>query len=343
MRISVVVPVYNVETYIHECLDSLLAQTVPAYEIILVDDGSKDNSGIICDSYADRYSQIKVIHKQNEGLGMARNSGMDIAAGDYIMFVDSDDFCQNDMLERLAQIIEETECDTCKISFNRVNLQGEFLFANTIESGDFAGDQVQTILLPRLIGSAPDKHDAIPMSACATMYSMDLIRQNNLRFVSERQWISEDIIFNIAYFAKATHVVLSGYAGYNYRVNPESLTTSYRKDRFEKCLALYHEQKRLLSEMGLYELSKYRLSRQFFLYLRMCFDQFNSDLCTMSGKQIRHEIKAICTHSHVQRVIEDYPTEKMGIKQRMFVYMVQNKMSWLLYLFYGTNLFPRIG
>ena len=163
MKISIVVPVYNVEKYLKVCVDSLLEQTLPAYEIILVDDGSKDTSGKICDEYAAQYPQIKVVHKENAGLGMARNTGLDNVTGDYVVFIDSDDFCQKDMVEQLVAIVEKTGCDTCKTSFNRVDMEGNFLRSETVIPGEFAGEQVQKALLPRMIGSAPDRHDSIPM------------------------------------------------------------------------------------------------------------------------------------------------------------------------------------
>lgn len=332
MKISIVVPVYNVEKYLNECVDSLLKQTVPAHEIILVDDGSKDNSGAICDEYVAKYPQVKTIHKANAGLGMARNTGLDHATGDYVVFIDSDDFCQPDMVEQLYSIVSKTGCDTCKSSFNRVDMEGNFLHSETVVPGSFTGDQVQQALLPRMIGSAPDRHDSIPMSACCTMYSMEIIRNNSLRFVSERQWISEDIIFNIAYYAKAQHVILSEYIGYNYRINPHSLSTSYRADRFEKSLALYHEQARLLTEMGIYEICRYRLSRQFFIYLRMCFAQLAPKVCGLSRKEAISAIKEICANTQVQKIVLDYPVKKLGFKQQVFVYMVKHKLASLLYI-----------
>lgn len=91
-KVSIVVPIYKVEKYIDRCLDSLLNQTLKDIEIILVDDGSPDNCPKICDEYVQKDARVRVIHKQNEGLGYARNSGMDVAAGEYIAFVDSDDF-----------------------------------------------------------------------------------------------------------------------------------------------------------------------------------------------------------------------------------------------------------
>ena len=115
-KISIIVPVYKVEKYIHKCIDSILNQTFKDFELILVDDGSPDNCGKICDEYAKKDSRVIVIHKENGGLSSARNSGLDIARGDYIGFVDSDDYIENDMYELLYNLCEENNCDISSCS-----------------------------------------------------------------------------------------------------------------------------------------------------------------------------------------------------------------------------------
>ena len=109
--ISIIVPVYNVENYIRECIDSILAQTISSFELILVDDGSKDASGIICDEYADADDRIRVIHKENGGLSSARNRGLDEAKGEYICFVDSDDAVRPNFIEKLFEGITKNDAD----------------------------------------------------------------------------------------------------------------------------------------------------------------------------------------------------------------------------------------
>lgn len=121
--ISVIVPVYNVEKYLRKCVDSILAQTYTNLEIILVDDGSPDNCGKICDEYAAKDSRIKVIHQENGGLSAARNAGLDVATGDYIGFVDSDDYIAPDMYEKLYQAIEIYNSDIALCGFKKFELE----------------------------------------------------------------------------------------------------------------------------------------------------------------------------------------------------------------------------
>lgn len=111
VKVSVVIPVYNVEKYLRECVDSVLAQTMQDFEIILVDDGATDSSGSICDTYGANDSRICVIHRENGGLSAARNTGLDAAAGEYVYFLDSDDYLADNTLERLCEKAEQEKAD----------------------------------------------------------------------------------------------------------------------------------------------------------------------------------------------------------------------------------------
>lgn len=122
LKISVIIPVYNVEKYLKECVDSVLAQDYSNIEIILVNDGSKDSSPTICDEYAKNYSHIKVIHKENGGLSDARNRGVTLCTGDYVLFLDSDDFWDNaSAISKLVSRVNITKCDVLNFSFKKFN------------------------------------------------------------------------------------------------------------------------------------------------------------------------------------------------------------------------------
>lgn len=116
-KISVIIPVYKVEAYLRQCVDSVLAQTYSNLEVILVDDGSPDGSGAICDEYAAKDSRVKVIHKENGGQGSARNAGLDAATGEYLAFVDSDDWIDPDMYEKLLALLQEHDADIAEGSY----------------------------------------------------------------------------------------------------------------------------------------------------------------------------------------------------------------------------------
>lgn len=125
-EVSIIIPIFNVANYLQECLDSILAQTYPHFEILLIDDGSTDQSPQICDQYEKRDSRIKVIHKQNGGAASARNKGLDIATGDFICFIDSDDCVKKNYVERLLNALEANEADVSVCAY-------QYLYKNIIE------------------------------------------------------------------------------------------------------------------------------------------------------------------------------------------------------------------
>lgn len=134
MVLSIIVPIYKVEKYLAKCVDSLLDQDLPSeeYEIILVDDGSPDSCGKICDDYAARYSNIKVVHRENGGLSAARNSGIEVAQGKYVQFVDSDDFLEHNVLKTLVDKMETDNLDVLRFNYQNVNEENKVFEPNKV-------------------------------------------------------------------------------------------------------------------------------------------------------------------------------------------------------------------
>ena len=136
--ISIIIPVYKTEQYLKRCVDSVLNQTYQELECILVDDGSPDEAGKICDEYKKKDARIKVIHKENGGLSSARNAGLDIAKGDYIGFVDSDDFIHPQMYEMLVDVLEKTEsgmscCESTSCQVNESIAKTSYKIENILD------------------------------------------------------------------------------------------------------------------------------------------------------------------------------------------------------------------
>lgn len=327
--ITIIVPVYNVEKYIKECVDSLISQTYQNIEIILVDDGSKDKSGVICDSYATLDSRIKVIHKQNEGLGFARNTGLKMAQGKFVTFIDSDDKADTDLVENLVDTIHEFDCDTCIGGFKRITEEGIVNFKEQYEDALFEKDDVYNELFARMLGSAPDRQDAIRMSVWNVLYSMDVIRQHNIEFPSERKLISEDIIWDAEYYKYARRVKVISSTAYNYRITPGSLTQKYRADMLEKICVLYNE---MYSRISSNKILVARFQRQFFVNLRVCIKQEQQSISNKSDMEMRAAIKEIVNYHVVQNVSKAYLKIIRQKKQKLFVWAVRYKCVMLLYL-----------
>lgn len=325
--ITIIVPVYNVERYIVECIESLLNQTYKNLEIILVDDGSTDKSGEICENYANTYSRVKVIHKKNEGLGFARNTGLAVAHGRFVTFVDSDDKAETDLIERLVKGIVDFKCDTCIGGFKRISENGRTNFVEQYDAALFTGTDVYNKLFARMLGSAPDKPDAIRMSVWNVMYSMDIIRKYKIEFPSEREFISEDIIWDSEYYKYSKRVKVIDSNAYNYRITPGSLTQKYKENMLKKICVLYSEMINRISDDKIK-----RLQRQFFVNLRVCFRQENSNISKKSSSEILNSIKEIVNNEIVHTVATEYEKVIEQFKQKVFVKLVKNKKIYILYI-----------
>lgn len=332
MLISVIVPVYNVEKYLRKCLNSLAEQTYKELEIILVNDGSTDSSGSICDKYAKKNNNIIVVHKKNAGLGMARNTGLDHITGEYVTFLDSDDYLSSTCIELLYKNILENHVDMCKGGFQRVTNKGKIISVTQYKYELFEGEEAKHKLLPRMIGSCPSKHDSIEMCVCGGIYKAEIIQKYKIRFPSEREYISEDLIFNMDFLQYANGACIIENIGYNYRLNSNSLTTQYRLDRFEACRYFYLEMKKKCIFLGYDSLTLLRLHRMFFIHIRMCIAQETPKISKLSISNNIKNIKNICNDYIVTQSIKEYPLKELGAKQIFFLKMIEHKMAKLLFL-----------
>ena len=340
IKVSIVVPVYNVEKYLRECVDSLISQTYRNTEIILVDDGSKDSSGAICDEYAQKYDQIQTIHKQNEGLGFARNTGMALASGDYVSFIDSDDYAAKDMIENLVKGIEANHADTCIGGFKKINDSKEILFTEQYEDSVFECAAVQNDFLLRVLGSAPGKHDCFRMSVWNAMYSMEIIRKNGLQFPSERVMISEDIVFDLMYYQYSKKVVVINNASYYYRENPNSLTTTYKPGKINKVNKLYAAVSSMIRNYYSEPVEALsRLQTTYLIKLRGCIAQEKRKRSGNNCSTVRKRIREICCNAVVQQIVSEYKNHNLEFKQKVFVLLVSKKCSLILYILGEKDVF----
>ena len=234
-KISVVVPVYNVEPYLQRAVDSLLCQTYENLQIILVNDGSPDRCGEMCDAYAQKDSRVQVIHKENGGLSSARNAGIDLADGAYIAFLDSDDYFQPTMLERLYTVAEKENCDIVQCEFYR--------FCDD-PSHDPEPGEVQ-IITPDQALTCID--EPVYMAAWNKLYKRELFEK--IRFPHGK--IHEDVGTTYRLFYEAGRIAVMKDAMYGYYENPDSITTSKVKMNKLDLVDMYAEQVIFFKEKGL--------------------------------------------------------------------------------------------
>lgn len=216
-QISVIVPVYNVEKFLHRCVESILSQTLDDFELILVDDGSKDNSGAICDEYARKDFRVKVFHKKNSGLSAARNTGLEKALGKYVIFVDSDDYWADvNCLDYLYKLIEEFDADVIRGEYIALNEKGEEINTIARNKKDFEY---------KLLDSATFYINAIAGENFSWLYLYKKKAIEQFRF-DENRTFQEDIDFNIKFFSKPHKCIYTSKKFYVYQKREASITTT---------------------------------------------------------------------------------------------------------------------
>ena len=210
-KISVIVPVYNVERYLPQCLDSIINQTFRDIEIICINDGSTDNSGIILEEYAQKDSRLKVLNQENQGLSVARNNGIAQATGEYISFIDSDDFIHLEFLDTLYQTLIQSNCDIAGCDFqkvynNEVPVLGNIKFKKYVSALD--------VLL--------NKKNFIHFNVWNKLYKREIIK--DIQFVENLYF--EDWVFNLCVFAQNTSFAWINEKLYGYRISNQSIVRS---------------------------------------------------------------------------------------------------------------------
>ncbi len=244
--VSVIVAVYNIEEYLPRCVDSILAQTYRNLEIILVDDGSKDQSGSICDSYAEKDRRIKVIHKKNGGLSDARNAGMDAASGEYIGFVDGDDWIEPDMYRAMYFACEKEKAQAAVCRYKQITKSG-IIDGSAGNSVSLSRDEALEIYV------CGDERYLIYNSVWSKLFARDLVE--GMRFPVGKN--SEDIMFTTRAFCRMERLVYLDEAYYNYVLDREGSIMNEKagERRLKDEIPFWQEQIAYFREAGMPELS----------------------------------------------------------------------------------------
>lgn len=221
--ISIIVPVYNVEKYLSKCIESILRQTYSSFELLLVNDGSSDRCGVICDEYALLDSRIRVFHKENGGVSEARNYGLDYAKGTYVVFLDSDDWIEKDMLETLYYLQVKYGTDLSVCGFLKEDGAGNVLL-RVVEDNIEVKDKVNTVLTL----FKGDKYYSYQGWVTNKMYKKIIIEKYHIRFVKGMHY-SEDRLFNFEYMKYCSLTVFSSLPKYHYVIRIESAMNRYVK------------------------------------------------------------------------------------------------------------------
>ena len=311
--ISIIVPVYNTEKYLHRCIDSILAQTFTDFELILVDDGSRDGSGTICDEYAERDARIRVLHQKNSGVSAARNAALKIASGEYVLFCDSDDFVAANWARSLKKsmtdnpgalvVCDYTSDEKCLSDGEESDCQGavpkEISFFELYKAGKSA------FLWNKI-------------------YELKTIQDNQLRF-NESLSLSEDADFNARYCAKCRQILFIAYKLYFYRKTENSAARKYRPDLLSLHFVPFSCRLPLIRDEDLEEYCSIWYYH-FFHLLDNVFDRRNTKMTIVEKMKYN---QSMISSNEFQFCLQHANLRK---ENKWFVFFMKKKQYWALWL-----------
>ncbi|WMX54272.1 glycosyltransferase family 2 protein [Peribacillus sp. R9-11] len=318
-KVSIIVPVYQAKDYIRSSVESLLGQTYNNIEILLIDDGSNDGSEIICDELAKMHTVIKTIHQDNKGVSAARNSGIQQAKGEYLLFVDSDDFISPLAVEQLMKIIEQTKADIIFFDFIKVYSKQKVDVSANITEGLYSSEEFSDVFL-QLVKTN------IANNIGTKLYNAELIKNNNLLF-SEKYNICEDISFCLNATRKSKQVYYLKEKLYFYNIHENgSLMSSYKENFFEAERELYENIKHYLQEHN-----------QFSKHANDYYDLYMTNILTVLfneiiyNKNVKEVFYKIMNDENVQEAM--FHLKDLSVKKRFVYNLIWKRKYHMFYIF----------
>lgn len=320
IKVSVIMPVYGVEKFVGKAIESILSQTLKEFEFLIVDDGTKDRSGIICDEYAQKDSRITVIHKENGGAPSARNAAIPLAKGKYMYFMDSDDWAEPDMLEDMYNLAEKNNAQYVVTGYyiDTYYTDTEFVSQEQFQPDEvFASQEDFRKNAYRLF----DQN--LLYTPWNKLYLSSYILENGLRFPN-LFW--DDFPFNLSVIKDVERVVVSQNKYYHFmRARAESETAKYRPDMYEK----REEENEWLQ--GLYKYwgiddanSKEFLARRYIERFIGCVENITNPDCTLKGKEKRAIIKEMLKNPNVKNSLNGTKPNSLYMKVMLIPYRLNS-------------------
>ncbi len=330
--ISIIVPVYNSEKYIGRCVESLTSQTYKNIEIILVNDGSADNSGALCDQFAKNDGRIKVVHKQNGGVSAARNDGIQVSAGEYLMFCDSDDRYLPQMVEKLLESIIKNGSDIALCGFQKET--GGVVSDVPMKNKSYTSDIAHDLVMPMCVwGYAPNggRAPSVYGSVWRGIYKRALVLSNGIKFATDLR-LGEDMIFNMEAFLSSRAVSAVEDCLYFYYEIPTSATHIKGELMWSRYALLWERAHGILQKNGVcdgdlrwhnYQLSRYAVSA------------IIEGVCPrdISKKEKKQEVKSILSHPKLKKTLRSLPSG-LSKKDRLLCRILRPAFSGMVLWYY---------
>lgn len=328
--ITIVVPIYNSSKYLCRCINSIINQTYQNLEIILVDDGSTDNSLDMCNKYADKDNRIKVIHKDNSGAAASRNVGINHAMGNYIAFVDSDDYIELDMYEKMINISKQYDCDIVMCDCYKENKNEKHIFTHNIRKGYYDKNMLFNEYFPTLLATnTVDYPSTISNWTC--LFKMKIINDYQIRY-KEGMRFSEDWLFGsqFMYYANSFYYMKEK-CFYHYMMNDSSVTHTYYEDKWTLMKQLYLAIKDFFENKEDYDFNRQiDLSLLFIIY--HCIGNIKESNNSKKEKTIN--ILKILNDNEVKEMFKRLKINSLNIswKLKIYTYIYKYKVKGLFYI-----------
>ena len=328
-RISIIVPCYNCEKTLERCIDSLIGQTYEFFEIILVDDGSIDATGAICDRYEGENANIKVVHQENEGLVGAWKKGVSIATSDYVSFCDADDFFDNDFAEKVVDIVRKDDVDVIAfgltISYDDGKIQ---LVGNKIAGGVYIGDDLQRVK-ENLLFSGGMRSQLLLNSRVAKVFRRELL-QKCIPEISNELTNGEDAVTTYVSIMKSDKLFcFENYYPYHYMRNGESMIGKYDPDWYKKQVVVYNELNKIDDRYSLQQ--KWQIDNYFFssivLYAKKAISRNDNGY-----RSVKQDVSKVRSEELINAVLRNVDISGYKIGARVFVRLFLHKCYFLMYL-----------
>ncbi|WP_052342627.1 glycosyltransferase family 2 protein [Bacillus sp. EB01] len=316
MTVSIIIPIYNGELFLAKCIESVMNQTYDDIEIILINDGSTDNSITICESYQKMDKRIRVFDRPNSGVSDTRNFGISVSSGEYIQFVDCDDSISNDMTEALVAEIQYDQSELAISGYKIMDLDDNLI--EEIRIGH--GGCIDKSEFFNLFGEFFEKKGLLN-SPCNKMYVKKIIVDNNILFPKDFS-LGEDLLFNLKYMETIDSISLIDQSFYSYyRVNNQSLTLKYNSKRLEAQEFIYQELRKFMAKYGVYQSrNKIILESK---YIKAITDAMISFLLNdkMAKEEKRRTIKNIV---NTKQFNDSLKLAKLNLKYKLFIFLLQS-------------------
>lgn len=320
-KVSIIVPVYKVENYLEQCVESIMNQTLQDIEIILVDDGSPDKCPKICDEYANKDTRIKVIHKKNGGLSSARNAGIKVATGEYIGFVDSDDYIELDMYENMYNTAVENNVDFVMSDYYRFSENERYSVSLDIEGGLYNRTNIIEKIFPQLIMKSDINYGPL-LAVWHCIYKRTFLEKNNLLFDEEVKYSEDNLFSSIVGYKADSFYYMKEDCFYNYRYNPNSISKTYKPDAWDVYVKMNNRLNNIFMNVDDYDF-KNQIKAHIIYYAFNCINHVGYSDKRLIEKY--KEIKKILNTLELRNGFKDFKLEEVSLKLRISVFMLKYK------------------